>query len=107
MGLHFYLKTEKETIFTAYITHNLVKMAKAADIYQVLWRSEQIKDNVSAIDLIRPLADGLLKLEDDPKKYKVHNPANGFGNYEGFVDSVWEILCACIKHRDAVVKSCV
>lgn len=107
MGLHFYLKTDKETIFTAYITHNLIKMAKAAGIYQALWRSEQIKDNVSAIDLIKPLTDGLLNLEDNPDKYKIHNPDNGFGSYEGFVDSAWEILCACIKHRDAIVKSCV
>lgn len=90
-------------VFDYNITHNLVPMAKAADIYMELWRPEEI-GITKARDLINPLREGLHRLKDNPNKYKEFNPDSGWGDYEGLVDFVSKYLDACYGHPDSDVE---
>lgn len=90
-------------LYSRNITHNLGKMARAAGIYEALWRPDEA-GFTKAKDLIHPLREGLTKLEVDPTSFEVHNPSNGWGDYDGLVDFVKEYLNACIEHPDADVE---
>lgn len=86
------------------MTHNLTGMADAAGIYEALWRPEECKPPITkARQLIEPLEAGLAALRSDPKKFKVHNPSNGWGSYEGLVEFVTRYLAACKEWPDYAV----
>jgi hypothetical protein len=91
-------------VYWGNITHNLVEMAKVADIYKCLWRPQET-GITHAHQMIQPLRDGLARLEDNPQEYKKLNPQNGWGDYDGFVNFVFEYLQACEKFPQAVVKA--
>jgi hypothetical protein len=42
--------------------------------------------------LIEPLKEGLHRLKSNPNKYKEFNPDNGWGDYEGWLNSYQVIL---------------
>lgn len=90
-------------VFDYNITHNLVPMAKAADIYMELWRPEEV-GITKARDLINPLREGLHRLKSNPNKYKEFNPANGWGDYDGLVEFVSKYLDACYEYPDSDVE---
>ena len=94
---------ETNTVFEYNITHNLVPMAKAADIYMELWRPEEI-GITKARDLINPLTDGLHRLKNNPERYKEFNPKNGWGDYEVLVGFVSRYLDACYEYPDSDVE---
>lgn len=96
--------TQEVSVFDYNITHNLCRMANEAGIYQHLWRPEEL-GITTANELIRPLTDGLARLEADPDRFKAFNPANGWGDYEGLVRFVRAYLIACIKHPDAEIST--
>jgi hypothetical protein len=100
VSLHKVMPTE---IYTDNITHNLNKMAMAADIYYPLWRPEEI-GITHAHQLIPILEEGLTKLQADPEKYEKFNPANGWGSYVGLKVFVREYLEACRANPDAEVE---
>lgn len=85
------------------ITHNLIEMAKAADLYIPVWKPENIGITHASM-LIEPLANGLQKLKAEPKKFKAYNPSNGWGSYEGLIAFVSDYLNACIRHPEARVR---
>lgn len=89
-------------IYSRNITHNLGKMARAAGIYEPLWRPDEL-GITHARDLIEPLASGYVRLIDNPDDFKRHNPENGWGSYEQLVEFVADYLSACIRHPDASV----
>jgi hypothetical protein len=89
-------------IFYENITHNLGEMANAAGIYKYLWRPEELGIG-KAKDLIEPLKFGLAKLKENPSRYKLLNPPNGWGSYEGLVQFVEKYLQACIDYPKAVI----
>lgn len=93
-----------DELYSRNITHNLGKMAEAAGIYQHLWRPEELGITTAA-QLIEPLRAGLKRLEESPAEFKKHNPANGWGAYEGLVDFVREYLDACEKYPNAIVRA--
>lgn len=74
------------------ITHNLNTMAEKAGIYQALWRSDEIKENITAGELIPILEEGLAKLKADPEFYKQYNPPNGWGSYDNLVNFTQAVL---------------
>ncbi len=90
-------------VFSANITHNLGEMAKAAGLYEALWRPEE-NGIEYARDLIVPLATGLDVLVNDPEQFRVLNPPNGWGDYEGLVRFVARYLSACVHDPDATVS---
>ena len=96
---------ETNEVFSQNITHNLSRMAEEAGLYSCLWRPEDAKIFI-AKDLIEPLREGLHKLKLNPDKYKVLNPANGWGSYDGLVSFVDKYLDACYKYPDAEIRVC-
>lgn len=92
------------TRYSANITHNLGKMAKAAGVYEHLWRPEEI-GITKASQLIEPLEQGLAKLRADQKGFEKHNPPNGWGTYESLVFFVRDYLEACKQYPDADVSA--
>lgn len=89
--------------YTENITHNLNKMAMEAGIYRELWRPEEL-DITKACQLIIPLSEGLVRLLDDPARYKSLNPINGWGSYENLVKFVNNYLNACRATPDANIS---
>ncbi len=95
-------EAQTDEVYSANITHNLGGMAAAADIYEPLWRPEEI-GIAKAAQLIEPLTEGLAKLKADPAKFEAHNAPNGWGLYEHFVPFVEQYLAACREYPDADV----
>jgi hypothetical protein len=94
---------ESHEVFWKNITHNLGSMAKAAEIYNHLWRPEEI-GVTSAHQLIEPLRVGLDHLQSMPDKFRAFNPKNGWGTYELLVTFVQVYLHACETYPDASVR---
>lgn len=94
---------ETTELYSANITHNLGPMAAAAGIYDALWRPDE-KDWWFAADIVVPLEDGLIKLKENPERFKTFNPDNGWGSYEGFVKFVESYLAACRQHPSAKIE---
>lgn len=93
-----------EVLYENNITHNLVRMAEAAGLYQALWRPEEV-GITHAHQLIEPLQEGLRLLRDYPDKFIPLNPANGWGDYDGLVEFVAEYLDAAMKYPQAIVRA--
>ena len=96
-------KLEPNEGYWSNITHNLGKMAKAAGIYEHLWRPEEI-DITTAGQLVEPLTAGLATLRAEPDRFRVLNPSNGWGNYEGLVQFVADYLAACQDNPTATIR---
>jgi hypothetical protein len=90
------------TAYDANITHNLSPMADAAGIYGALWRPEEI-GATKASDIVPLLRDGLARLKNDPARYLMFNPSNGWGTYEGLVRWTEKYLAACEEHPSAMI----
>ena len=90
--------------FDANVTHNLNKMATAANVYDCLWRAPEnnFKD---AQQLIIPLEKAIIAMEEKPEKFKALNPKNGWGNYNGFLEWLMELLDACREYPDAKIET--
>lgn len=103
MSLDVHLEQMEMTqVYERNITHNLTKMAAEAGLYEALWYPEKL-GIVQAHELIPFLKAGLQKLIDEPERFKEYNPANGWGDYEGFVDFVASYLRACVSNPNAHV----
>ncbi len=89
-------------LFSANVTHNLNHMAHEAEIYEHLWRPNEI-GITQASQLIKPLRNGITMLLDDPSKFKNLNPSNGWGSYKDFVPWVKDYLVACETYPEAII----
>jgi hypothetical protein len=104
MSLDVYLTKPMPTeVFWKNITHNLNEMAAEAGIYKHLWRPEEI-GITKAEQLIQPLKEAVELLKKEPERFKIHNPVNGWGDYEGFVEFVTDYLKACEENPDATIS---
>ena len=104
MSLTVYLTEMRPLdIYEGNITHNLAEMAKAAGIYEVLWRPEELGMG-TARELIRPLRAGLAALRADPAHFRLLEPSNGWGSYESLVEFVTDYLAACEIHPNATLE---
>lgn len=95
---------ESRELYSRNITHNLGKMAGVAGVYHCMWRPDE-NDITHARQLIEPLTLGLARLRSDPDHFKIHNPSNGWGNYDGLVAFVADYLDACKRYPDATVHA--
>ena len=93
-----------DEVYSANITHNLGTMARETVLYGVLWRPEQ-NGIVFARDLIKPLEDGIRKMEDDPELFKLLGDTNGWGTYEQFLPWLRVLLAACEDNPNAKVEA--
>lgn len=98
------IPAEQEELYWANITHNLSAMADQCGIYKHLWRPEEI-DIKKASQLIEPLKEAVIKLKENPDQYKLLNPKNKWGSYEGFLLFVEAYLKACIDFPNASVRT--
>jgi len=96
---HAHTTKQQPELFSGGVTHNLGSMARAAGIYDVLWRCEYKK----ARDLIEPLTVGLRLLTSDPKRFHQYDAPNGWGTYENLVSFVQKLVDGCEEHPDAEI----
>lgn len=94
---------ETREVYDGNITHNLNKMAAAADLYQALWRPDEI-NCTKAKDITGMLERGLKRLKKDPEGFKKLNPDNGWGNYDNLIEFVESYLDACKKWPNATIQ---
>jgi hypothetical protein len=100
-----YIEKEEEELYWANITHNLNKMAAEADIYQALWRPEEI-NSTKAKNIMKLLEKGLKNLKSRPEYFEQFNSSNGWGLYENFVPFVENYLKACKEFPNADIYVC-
>ncbi len=112
MSLDIYVKAEvcpccgrHDEDFNVNITHNLIEMAKAVELYLPLWCMSE-SGITKAAQLIEPLTLGILELESCPLEYKVHNPENGWGSYESFLEACKTLLEYCKANPESLVEVC-
>lgn len=107
MSLDVYLRAMvKSNIFEGGITHNLNKMAMAAELYTPLWRPEELFQStiIKAHQLVPFLEKGLVTLKTEPERFKLFNPSNGYGTYEDLVSFVEKYLDALYQNPYAEVE---
>jgi hypothetical protein len=107
MSLDVDLMVIKPTsVFSLNITHNLGKMAgevkldNGKTLYDVLWRPEE-HNYFTAEDISQLLGEGLNILTSNPERYKKFNPGNGWGDYDGLVEFVYQYRNACLETPEA------
>lgn len=117
------LEPQRESLYSANITHNLNKMADEAGLYEALWRPYQLKEGynipeddyqaeykfeadnpVQAHEIISIIEKGLEDMKARPKHYETFNSPNGWGMYEHFVPFIEEYLEALKKYPEAFVE---
>ncbi len=110
MSLDVDLMVIKPTsIFSMNITHNLGKMASAVvlsngkTLYDVLWRPEE-HNYFTAEDISELLDEGFNILLSAPEEYKQYNPENGWGEYDGLVQFVYQYRNACWENPSAELR---
>ena len=96
------IEEKVESVFDANITHNLNTMADKAGIYKACWRPEEI-GATTAKDIGDILEKGYADLVARPSYFKMFNPENGWGTYEGLVSFVKKYLEACRSYPDSVI----
>jgi len=93
----------REEIYEGNITHNLGKMASAANLYMAMWRPEEI--GVTCAGQLVPILQAALQLLlASPADYRKLNPSNGWGSYEVLVEFVQKYLVACEENPSATVE---
>lgn len=102
MSLTVYLTDGETDVYRANITHNLIKMAGAADLYEAIWQPFEL-GAIKASDIIPLLENGLHELKSKPDYFNKFNSSNGWGMYHNFVPFVEQYLAACKSNPDAVI----
>lgn len=97
--------TKPVEVHNTNITHNLGRMAEAANLYKPLWRPEELCIQW-AYELTPLLEEGIALLESDPEQFQQYNPENGWGSYDGFVAALKTLLQACQENPDANLGVC-
>lgn len=101
MSLDFYLEETRPTeIFWRNITHNLSPMWRKAGVYEALYNSEGKK----AGELYVTLEKGLHHMTYHAEEYRALNPSNGWGNYEGALAFLKDVMDACNENPGAIVR---
>lgn len=103
MSLDVHLTINDEDVYSANITHNLIKMADEAGLYSILWGPEEM-NLTKAYQLVEPLRLGLKILKSEPERFMKLNASNGWGKYENFVPFVEKYLEACLEYLNADIS---
>jgi hypothetical protein len=97
------------SVFSLNITHNLGKMAgevllsNGKTLYDVMWRPDE-HGYYNGEDISNLLDEGFNILLSDPVKFKMFNPENGWGDYDGLVNFVYAYRNACWDNPDAELR---
>ncbi len=60
-------------------------------------------EGMSCCDAARVLEAGIARMEAEPDAYREMNPANGWGDFDGQLERLRELLAACRKAPQAKV----
>lgn len=93
-----------EPEYSTNITHNLARMADAANIYPILWEVGEDED-IRAETVYPLLQEGLSEMILYPETYEIFNATNGWGTYDNFVPWLFELIQACRKYPTAIFTS--
>jgi len=97
------------SVFSHNITHNLgkmaseVKLSNGKTLYDVLWRADE-HGYYTAEDISELLDEGWNILLSDPERFKQFNPENGWGEYDGLCNFVYEYRNACWDNPTAELR---
>ena len=105
MSLDFSLiETSPHEVYSANVTHNLMKLATAAGICKYLWYPKETEIKTAG-ELAEKLRAAIADMEDRPDYYKQFDPPNKWGSYEGFIPWLKSLLAACEEHPNASLKA--
>ena len=104
LEISLYDQDTQESLWEGDIADNLKEMAKAANLYQALWRPEEIGAE-KAGDLIPLLTEGVTQLALDKYRFASYNPENGWENYENLLLLAVDYLAACKSHPYAEMSA--
>lgn len=99
---NIHVRRERETFFSANITHNLSKMADHAGVYDILWCPKEL-GIVKASEITLRLQEGILKMKANPDLFKQYDPPNKWGSYDNFIPWLERYLEACKQFPDAEI----
>lgn len=103
MSLDVDLMLDGNCVFSYNITHNLGHMARAVDLYEYLWRPEEV--GIEKASRLGPiLYAGMARLIKEEIFCRHLSPETDGGTYEGLVKFVSEYLVACAKYPDAIIQ---
>lgn len=91
-------------VYDANITHNLARMARAAGIYEAVWRPEE-NDIHTAAELIPHLEAGIERLRQYPDVFRQYDAENKWGTYNDFLPWLERYLEACRVYPSALVTA--
>ena len=86
------------------ITHNLGVMARAAGIYDIVWRPEE-NGIERAGQIVGRLNEAILNMSNNPQKYKEHDEETGWGTYEQFVPWLRKLRDVCEQYPNAKIEA--
>jgi hypothetical protein len=98
------------SVFSLNITHNLnkmameVKLSNGMTLYDIMWRPDEQEGLKFARDISELLDEGWNILLSDPEKFKMFNPENGWGSYDGLCNFVYKYRNACWDTPDAELR---
>jgi hypothetical protein len=82
-------------------TYNLTPMWREAGVFE---ESSSDLDGMLAADLGVRAAQGLLRAVTQPARFRALNPANGWGDFDGFVQILTRTAIMCAEHPTAIVE---
>lgn len=101
---HVHTQERRECYFDANITHNLVRMAGEAGIYDCVWLpKEHGLTQTKARHVVEPLRAGIERMKADPQRFEQFDAPNGWGTYAAFLPWLERYLEACEANPDATV----
>jgi len=87
------------SLFSANYTGNVCPMWTKAGVYEALYDS----DGVEASAIIPILDEGIQHMLAHPVEYRKLNPPNGWGNYEGALKFLQNLVSACYEHPKTLI----
>jgi hypothetical protein len=103
MSLDVMLDENGGEVYSRNITHNLVRMAKEAGIYDCLWRPDE-NGVTHAHQIIEPLEKGVILLATQKSRFQKLEAENGWGTWVHFLIFCTDYLQACRNHPMALVS---
>ena len=116
------VKVETDEVFSTNITHNLNEMASKCGLYEAMWRPYKLlseydetfdgdeeyqfaKENrVLCSDVIPQLEKGIEELKNNRETYVAYNPPNGWGSYEGLLETATSFYTACCEYPEGEIS---
>lgn len=96
------VKLNPSVVSSWVVTHNFTKLARAVGIYYDLWSPDKMGIK-TASQLIIPLQEAVLKIKENPERFRQYEEPLGNWTCEDFVrwlEHVWE---ACLENPQASV----